>query len=156
MQTNYSDYKTELEKNGVIAFVPGGNSMWPTLKNRKQSVVVKTKTERLKRFDVALYLRPEGTFVLHRVMDKTDSGYIMCGDSQLTKESVKEENVFGVMIGFYRGEKYIEVTEPDYIKEVETWYGNEKRRKRVLKNFHFRQRVKNKLKRIAKKIFRKG
>ena len=113
--------------------------MWPTLKNRKQSVVVKTKTERLKRFDVALYLRPEGTFVLHRVMDKTDNGYIMCGDSQLTKESVKEENVFGVMIGFYRGEKYIEVTDPDYIKEVETWYGNEKRRKRVLKNFHFRQ-----------------
>ena len=30
-----SDYKTELEKNGAIAFVPGGNSMWPTLKKSR-------------------------------------------------------------------------------------------------------------------------
>ena len=79
-----TDYKTELEKNGILAFVPGGNSMWPTLKNRGQSVVVLVKKEKLKRYDVALYLRDNGTFVLHRVIEPTEWGYIICGDSQFT------------------------------------------------------------------------
>ncbi len=36
-------YKTELDKNGAIAFVPSGNSMWPILKNKGQSVIVVKK-----------------------------------------------------------------------------------------------------------------
>lgn len=151
MQTQYSDYKTEIEKKGVIAFVPGGNSMWPTLKHRKQSVVVEKKVESLKPFDVAFYMRPNGTFVLHRVIEKIDGGYVICGDSQLTLEKVKEESVFGKMIGFYRGKRYIEVTDPAYVREVENFYRRKKLRRFRLKCFHFGQRVKNKLKRIFKR-----
>ena len=61
------NYKTQLEKNGAIAFVPGGNSMWPTLKNRGQSVVIVKKEQKLKPMDVAFYQRVDGAFVLHRV-----------------------------------------------------------------------------------------
>ena len=143
-----SDYKTELEKNGAIAFVPGGNSMWPTLKNRGQSVIVKKKSERLKKFDVALYQRYNGAFVLHRVIEPVKDGYIICGDSQFTLENVKEEQVFGVMEGFYRGKKYIVCTDKKYCKEVERWYKRKNWRKFRLKCFFFWQRVKNKLRRI--------
>ena len=66
------DYKEQLKNNNVIAIVPTGNSMWPTLKNRKQSVIIARKTQRLKPFDVALYLRENGTYVLHRVMKVND------------------------------------------------------------------------------------
>lgn len=147
MENSNSDYKTEMEKNGVLAFVPGGNSMWPTLKNRGQSVVVVEKKGRLKPFDVALYVRADGSFVLHRVMEVVDGGYIICGDSQYTLENVKEEQVFGVMDGFYRGKKYIECKDEKYKREVERWYGRKFRRKVRLKCFFFRQRVKGKLKR---------
>ena len=51
------DYEKELVKNGVIAFVPSGNSMWPTLKHRKQSVIVKLKTEKLKKLKVLKILK---------------------------------------------------------------------------------------------------
>lgn len=146
-----SDYKTEIEKNGVIAFVPGGNSMWPMLKNRAQSVVVKRKVEPLKPLDVAFYQRDNGAFVLHRVMQVIDGGYVMCGDSQFNTEKVREENVFGVMEGFYQGKKYIEVTNPKYIKRVKRWYGQKFRRKVRLKIFYFSNRVKNKLSRIFKR-----
>ena len=145
-----TDYKTEIERNGVIGFVPGGNSMWPTLKNRGQSVVVKKKTEKLKRYDVAFYQRAGGAFVLHRVMMPTEDGYIMCGDSQLVYEVVKEEQVFGVMEGFYSGEKYVECTNPEYMRKVERWFKQRQIRKFVLKMFYLWQRVKNKLKRIFK------
>ena len=54
-----ANYKTEIEKNGVIAFVPRGNSMWPILKNRGQSVIIRKKTaeEKLAPFAVAFYER---------------------------------------------------------------------------------------------------
>ena len=150
-ETTKTDYKTEIEKNGVIGFVPGGISMWPILKNRGQSVVVKKKTERLKRFDVAFYQRTNGVFVLHRVMATTDEGYIMCGDSQLFYEVVKEEQVFGVMEGYYSGQNYVECSNPKYLLKVEKWYKRKFIRKFKLKIFYFIQKVKNRLKRIFRK-----
>ena len=150
-----SDYKTELEKNGIIAFVPTGNSMWPTLKSRKQSVIVVKKTQRLKPFDVALYQRENGCYVLHRVIEVTDFGYIICGDSQFYLEKVDENAVIGVMTSFYRGKKSVETTDPEYIREVEKWYGNEKRRKRKVNRFYFRQRLKYKIKYIVKRLIGK-
>ena len=151
-QIEKTNYRIELEKNKVLAFVPGGKSMWPMLKNRGQSVVVQPKTEKLKKFDVALYQRDNGAFVLHRVITPTEYGYVMCGDSQFTLEKVKEDMVFGVMTGFYKGKEYIETDNLQYRKEVEEWYGNEKRRKRKLKRFYFNQRVKNKIKRIFSRL----
>ena len=150
-----ADYKSQIEKNGVIAFVPGGNSMWPMLKNRGQSVIVQAKTGRLKKFDVAFYVRDNGAFVLHRVMQVIDGGYVMCGDSQFTLEKVKEENVFGIMTSFYRGKKSVEVTDEKYIKQVERYYGRPTLRKIRLKFFYLRQRIKNKLAAINRKVFKK-
>lgn len=150
------DCITELVKNGVIAFVPSGNSMWPTLKNKGQSVIVKKKTEKLRAMDVALYRREDGTNVLHRVIKITNCGYIMCGDSQFVLEKVKEENVYGVMTAFYRGKRYIEVTDADYIAQVKRLYAHEKRRKFRVKAFFLRNRIKGFIARVWRKIFRKS
>ena len=146
-----SNYKSELEKNGVIAFVPSGNSMWPIIKNKSQSVIVHKKEKRLTKHDVAFYERANGTFVLHRVLEVTDNGYVCCGDSQNSLEKVNEEQVFGVMLGFYRGKKYVESSNEKYIKSVERWYKRKTWRKIRLKCFYFSNKVKNKLKKLFKK-----
>ena len=153
MAEKKADYIEELIKNGVIAFVPSGNSMWPTLKNRKQSVIVKKKTERLKAMDVALYKRESGSCVLHRVMKVLPNGYIMCGDSQFALENVKEENVYGVMTAFYKGKRCIEVTDKDSIEYVKRLFANEKRRKFRVKMFYLRQNLMSLPKRVLRKIF---
>ena len=136
LQPKGLDFKTELEKNKVISFVPGGNSMWPTLKNRGQSVIVELKTQRLKPFDVAFYIRKDGTFVLHRVIEVKDFGYMTCGDSQTNLERVDEDDVFGVMTAFYHKSKLVNVTDPKYLRKVQKWYGRKKRRKIKLKFFY--------------------
>ena len=151
-----ADYKSQIEKNNVIAFVPGGNSMWPILKNRKQSVIVQKKQSRLKKFDVGFYQRDNGAFVLHRVMQVTPDGYIMCGDSQLTLERVKEENVFGVLTGFYDGDDYVEVTDEGYINKVNSFYKHKNLRRIRLKIFHLWQGGKNRLKKIFCKRSKKA
>lgn len=151
-----SDYRKELDANNAIAFVPSGNSMWPILKNKGQSVVVYKKTERLKRYDVALYERANGVYVLHRVMQPVSGGYIICGDSQFTLENVKEEQVFGVMAGFYRGADYISCVDGKYKKKVEKWYKNARRRKLRLRVFYFRVRVKRYIGRVFGKLFKKN
>ena len=140
-----SNYKETLLKNGVISFVPKGDSMWPFIKNGKQSVIIKQVKEPLKKFDVCFYERADGSFVLHRIIDFFDGGYIVIGDSQMTKEKVKKEQVFGVMVEFYKGKKIISVTDENYLKSVEKWYANLVKRQRKIKNYYFWQRVKNKL-----------
>lgn len=145
-----SDYRAELENKGAIAFVPRGNSMWPIIKNKSQSVVIGKKEHRLTKYDVAFYERANGTFVLHRVLEVTDTGYVCCGDSQFSLEKVNEEQVFGVMIGFYRGKNYVERSNAKYIKSVERWYKRKTWRKMRLKCFYFSNRVKNKLKKLFK------
>lgn len=147
----HTDYKSEIQKYGEIAFVPNGISMWPILKNHGQSVVVKEKTERLKKYDVAFYQRENKSFVLHRVLGVSDDGYVMCGDSQFTLEKVKEDSVFGVMVGYYQGKNFISSNDEKYLKKVIRWYKNETWRKISIKSFMFSIRVKNKLKSIFRR-----
>ena len=116
------DFKNLLLKNGSCAFVPSGDSMWPIIKNRGQSVIITKKTNRLKKYDVGFYLRDNGAYVLHRVIEVTDSGYVMCGDAQFMREQVNEEQVFGVLTGFYVGEKFVDVNCKKYLRKVKRWY----------------------------------
>lgn len=140
-----SNYKETLTKNGILAFVPKGDSMWPFIKNGKQTVVIKPASNPLKKYDVCFYERADGTFVLHRIIDFYDDGYIVIGDSQMTKEKVKFEQVFGVMTEFYKGKKVISVTDEGYSQSVDKWYANLIRRERKIKSYYFWKRVKNKL-----------
>ncbi len=144
------DYKADLEKLGVISFVPKGNSMWPMLKNRGQSVIVEKKQNRLKLFDVGFFVRNNGAFVLHRVVKVLEDGYVFCGDSQLVLETIKEEQVFGIMTAFYQGKKCIDARDEKYVKKVERYYKHTRIRKFRIKCFLFRVRLINKLKRIFK------
>ena len=141
----------QLNTSGAISFVPGGNSMWPTLKNKGQSVIVAKKTAPLNKFDVALFVHEKAGLVLHRVISVVDGGYITCGDSQFTTENVKEDDVLGVMIGFYVKDKYIDVSLQKHKEKIERWYKHKKIRKIKIKRFYFTLAVKAKLKRIFSK-----
>ena len=146
-----SDYKTQLNEKGVISFVPAGDSMWPILKHRNQSVVIEKKSGRLSAFDVAFYVRDNGVFVLHRVVELTENGYIFSGDSQLVTESINEEQVFGKMVGFYKGKKYIDCTTPKYTKKIKRMYANKSLRKFRIKYFYLSKRIKAKISRIFRR-----
>lgn len=121
-----------------------GVSMLPMIKTGRDVVIVEPKNGRLKKYDVALYRRGEA-YVLHRVVEVTDDGYIIRGDNTYADEVVPEADVFGVLTEYYRGKKLIPVTDEKYQKYAEKRVKSyPQRRKRHL----FKRKIKNFIKKI--------
>ena len=95
-----------------------GVSMLPMLKNRRDTIVVLAKTERLKRLDVALYRRGDA-YILHRVLQPIEGGYIIRGDNCYSDENVPENAVIGVLSEFFRKGKHFYCTDKKYLKYAE-------------------------------------
>lgn len=142
-----ADYISVLNEKGVLSFVPAGNSMWPFIKNRKQTVIVKKSDGLFNQNDVVFFRRQDGSCVLHRVLQVFPDYLVVRGDSQINSEKVQKENVFGILEGFYKGEKYISVTDEKYQKKVTRWCKNSFFTRLRKKIFYFRNRVKNHFKR---------
>lgn len=148
MPQSITAYADALRDTEVISFVPCGNSMWPIIKNGKHTVIVQAKKDRLVEGDVALYIRDDGEYVLHRVSKVEEDGYIMRGDSQNYFEKVKEDAVIGVLTGLYYGKRYVDVNDAYYLKKVDKWFKRKLLRKIRLKFFYFGIKIKTKLKRL--------
>lgn len=99
-----------IRENGRIVSVPVGKSMWPMLKNRKDHIVIAAVDRPLHRYDVPMYRKAGGHFVLHRIIRvKKDGEYVICGDNLWRKEyNVRDEDIVGVLAGFFKGEHYVE------------------------------------------------
>lgn len=136
-----NSYKLQLQKSEEIAFVPRGDSMWPFIKNKGQTVVIRKKTNRLNKFDVGFYESEDGFAVLHRVLEVLVDGYIFCGDSQFNPEFVAEDKVFGVMKGQYKKAKFIENTDKKLLKKVQKWYKCKFIRKVKVRLFYLLKKV---------------
>lgn len=102
--------KIMLEEGGTVNFNPRGNSMLPLLHNDGDRVVIKKPNTRLKKMDIALYRRSNGTFVLHRVVKVCNTGYYFCGDNQTDYEGiVPDDAIIGVVTSIIRNGKSIGV-----------------------------------------------
>ena len=123
-----------------------GVSMLPMLKNRRDTIVVKPKTERLKPLDVALYRRGDA-YVLHRVLRPVEGGYIIRGDNCYSDENVPEEAVFGVLTEFFRKDKHYFCTDKKYLRYAQ-------RRVKTYKFRRFFVRIKWKVKNLVKRVLR--
>ncbi|MDD6483591.1 MAG: S24/S26 family peptidase [Clostridiales bacterium] len=104
-----------INENGEFIATPRGTSMWPMLRHCRDTVYLKKFDGDLKKYDIPLYKRDDGTLVLHRCIGKNaDSTYSMCGDHQCQRETVREEQIIAVTEGFYRDERYVPCTNPVY------------------------------------------
>ena len=136
-----------LAERGTYIGPTVGVSMLPMLKNRRDTIVVKAKTERLKRLDVALYKRGE-KYVLHRVLQPIDGGYIIRGDNCYEDELVPEDAVLGVLTEFFRKDKHFYCTDEKYIRYAERRLKTYKVRKFFVKIKMFFLNILRKIKRI--------
>ncbi|MBQ7624044.1 MAG: S24/S26 family peptidase [Clostridia bacterium] len=90
---------------GEFSFIPGGDSMLPFLRNGRDTVSVTAPPARLKKYDVPLYRRADGSFVLHRVIKVLPDGYTVRGDSQDLRERVSPSQIVALLSSFERGGK---------------------------------------------------
>ena len=114
--------KQLIERDGMYVSPPHGQSMWPMLRDRTDIACVIKPDRELKKHDVALYIRSNGQYVLHRIMKINKDGYTMCGDHQLVLEhNIQREQIIGVLDSFYRGDKLFKCRGVRYKAYVNLW-----------------------------------
>lgn len=103
-----------LTDEGVYVSTTSGVSMYPMLRDRRDTIIVTPTNERLKKYDVALYRRGE-SYVLHRVIKVLPDSYIIRGDNCIAKEyGITDTEILGKLSGFMRGEKEINMNGVPY------------------------------------------
>ena len=107
---NKRTLEKELELNGRCVIQTVGVSMEPLLHNRKSTVVIEKAKFPLKKYDVVLFHRPTGEYVLHRIIKAAGDVYIIRGDNCIEKESVPEDWIIGVMTGYFENEDNVYIS----------------------------------------------
>lgn len=89
-----------LAENRSAEITTTGNSMRPMLHDRESRVRL-AKPGKLKKGDLPLYQRENGTYVLHRIVAVTGDTFTCCGDAQWHLETgLREEQVLAVVTDF--------------------------------------------------------
>ena len=136
--------REQIEAGGSVELPVRGRSMRPMLREGKDTVILTKISAPLKLYDIPLYQREDGSFVLHRILSMGEAGYTCIGDNQFAPETgIKEEQMLAVLTAFRRGKKLVKVTSPLYRLYRWIWCLS-----RPLRFFLFR--VKRKLRRICK------
>lgn len=136
-----------LKEKGFLITTAKGVSMLPMIRPEQDNIVLKVPDTDLKKLDVVLYKRKNGTYILHRILDMQADGYVLCGDNQTQKEyGVQKEQILGVLEGVYRDKKYVDVNSRSCRIYTLLWCSSILIRKFVL----FGIRVIRKIRRIVK------
>lgn len=114
-----------LENAGEVILTITGNSMLPLLRHRRDKVCLVKLDGKLKKYDIPLFLRADGKFILHRIVGVKADGYVIIGDNQYLKEyQVQHSQVIGVVKGFWRKGRYISCDDYGYRVYSRLWvYG---------------------------------
>ena len=115
-----------LQELGYAVVPIRGTSMWPLLKEGKSRVQVEAKEgKQVRKGDIVLYRRKNGTLVLHRIIKVEDDTFLVCGDHQWKlDEQVQEEQILAIAQGFFRNGHYIDETTRWYRLYKKFWSGN--------------------------------
>lgn len=114
-----------LETHETLIYNNKGVSMLPMLVQDRDLIIVRKKQsgERLRKFDVAIYISPPHQYVLHRIVEVNDTGYVFLGDNCVKKEyGIREKQVIAVLTAFVRNGKKVEVTDLGYRLYSRFWF----------------------------------
>ena len=118
--------REQLAAGKTVRFAPRGTSMLPMLRQGKDQVILAAPPQKLKKYDLPLYQRESGQYVLHRIIrvDESTEGvsYTCMGDNQFWPEpGVRPEQIIAVVTAFQRGEKLIDIKAPTYRIYCRLW-----------------------------------
>lgn len=135
--------KTTIEENiannGFHLSTVVGTSMMPLLRQGKDLVKVVPATEKLSKYDIALFKRPTGEYVLHRVVKVKSDYYVICGDNRFLREKIPFDWIVGVAESVFIDDEEVKMCDERQLKYA----------KKICRTFWSR-RIKSKLKRILK------
>jgi len=105
-----------------VKFSPRGISMLPMLHQGRDSVILSPLPEKLRKYDLPLYRRDDGHYVLHRVV-KAGETYTCIGDNQFEYEpGLRHDQMIALVTAFTRGEREYSVTDWRYRLYCVLWH----------------------------------
>lgn len=114
--------REQLEAGCSVRFSPQGVSMLPMLRQGTDSVVLSPLPEQLEKYDLPLYRRDDGSYVLHRIV-KAGQTYTCMGDNQFIPEpGLRRDQMIALVTVFYRGSREISVKDPGYRLYCRFWH----------------------------------
>ena len=109
---NNSTFEDEIKRTGRIIYTNVGDSMMPLIKQGRDVRVISVVNGRLKRYDIPLYKRDSGQYVLHRILKVRKNDYVICGDNRCNKEyGITDRHIIGVLSDIIRDGREIPVTD---------------------------------------------
>ena len=102
------DIKDYIKTEGYYLGTVVGNSMRPLLRSRKDCVlIVPPEQSHFKKYQIILF-ETYNNYILHRIICVNNDIIITRGDNSHRVEFISNENVLGVLKGFYFKGKYID------------------------------------------------
>ncbi len=97
-----------LARDGRLVYKSIGTSMHPLIRSGRDLLVILPPNGRLKKYDIPLYKRDNGRYVLHRVLKVRKDDYVICGDNRYAREcGISDRHVIGVLSSIVRnGREY--------------------------------------------------
>ena len=137
LETIYPVIEEKLLAGGTVTFGPKGISMLPLIRQGVDSIKLAPINKKLQKYDVPLYRRSNGQFVLHRVISEKNGIYTMRGDNQIINEyGINHSQIIGIMTEIIKPEGVIKVSDKEYIK-----YTKKQVLKQTIKSFIFKLNV---------------
>ena len=111
-----------LANGNSVCISPKGISMLPMLRDSIDSVVLAPLPDRLKKYDIPLYKRENGKYILHRIV-KIDDTYTCIGDNQFKYEKgIERAQLIAVVTAFTHGNKEYSVNDFSYKFYCRFWH----------------------------------
>lgn len=106
----------KLNNDGEVVFTPNGISMKPMLLGGRDVVTLTKVDKKLKKYDLPLYQRKDGKYILHRVVKVCKDGtYTMRGDNQIYNEKgITDDQIIAIVTKFVRNGKEYSVSNKKY------------------------------------------
>lgn len=117
-----SSFEEELARYGRLIYTNVGDSMQPLIRQGRDLLLIEKPNGRLKKYDVPLYKRDNGQYVLHRILKVRKDDYVICGDNRRLKEyGITDRHIIGVLKAVIRDGKEISTDSKMYILYVHLW-----------------------------------
>lgn len=118
-----SSFEEEIQRRGYLLYRNEGDSMLPLIRQGRDLVLISGKPEgRLKKYDVPLYRRDSGQYVLHRVLRVRKNDYVLCGDNRWQRETgISDRHIIGVLTAVIRDGQKLPTTARRYRLYAHLW-----------------------------------
>ena len=142
---NKTTFEEIIQRDGKLIYTNKGDSMMPLIKQGRDLLVIEKTHGKLKKYDIPLYKRDNGQYVLHRILKVRKNDYVICGDNRWSKETgITDRHIIGVLTALVRGGEEVPLDTRKYRLYTHLWCDFFPIRAVILRMQSVRRRVRRK------------